>query len=175
MSSLRASAARTESADNAYVFEVVDGGPARDVTFINQSLSWHNAEKAGESGYRPLHIFVRDSKGAVVAGVLGTTYWGWLVLDIIWVDAKLRGHGYGRKLLRMAEAEAINRRCQHSYLDTFSFQGAMPFYKAEGYLTFGALEGFPTGHRRFFMKKDLVPRAPADNTEVEARVVSEAR
>jgi hypothetical protein len=36
-----------------------------------------------------------------------------------------------------------------------SFQ-AQPFYEKQGYTVFGVLEDLPDGHKRIFLKKDLV-------------------
>jgi hypothetical protein len=45
-------------------------------------------------------------------------------------------------------------RCKHARLDTFSFQ-AKGFYEKLGYVAFGALDGFPGEHRRYFLRKKL--------------------
>ena len=39
-------------------------------------------------------------------------------------------------------------------LDTFSFQ-ARPFYERHGYRVVGTVPGFPHGHERYFMAKEL--------------------
>jgi len=54
----------------------------------------------------------------------------------------------------MAEVEARKRGARYAYLDTFDFQ-APEFYKKYGYEVFGVLEDFPSGHTRYFMKKQL--------------------
>ena len=41
-----------------------------------------------------------------------------------------------------------------AWLDTYDFQ-ARPFYERHGYAVFGELDGFPNGHRRWFMRKRL--------------------
>ena len=56
--------------------------------------------------------------------------------------------------MEVAEAEARQRGAQNAYLDTFSFQ-APDFYKKLGYQVFGELPDFPTGHQRYFLKKEL--------------------
>jgi GNAT superfamily N-acetyltransferase len=89
-----------------------------------------------------------------VGGVLGEVYWGWFYLDLLWVKEELRGRGYGHRLLEIAEDEARKRGAKHVYLDTFSFQ-APDFYERHGYQVFGELEDFPTGHQRYFLRKDL--------------------
>jgi GNAT superfamily N-acetyltransferase len=89
-----------------------------------------------------------------VGGLIGATYWEWLHVDLLWVTADLRGCGHGGHLLALAEEEARRRGARNAYLDTFTFQ-APEFYERRGYRVFGELEGFPAGHRRCFMTKQL--------------------
>ena len=43
-------------------------------------------------------------------------------------------------------------------LDKFSFQ-ARGFYEKLGYAVFGALEDYPIGHSRMFLRKTIAPAA----------------
>jgi N-acetylglutamate synthase-like GNAT family acetyltransferase len=72
----------------------------------------------------------------------------------LWVKAEFRGHGYGHRLLTQAEDEARQRGVKNVFLDTFSFQ-APDFYKQHGYQVFGELQDFPSGHQRYYLKKQL--------------------
>jgi len=81
-------------------------------------------------------------------------YWGWLYVDLLWIEEELRGRGYGHRLLTRVEDEARKFGAKHAYLDTFSFQ-VPDFYKQHGYQVFGELQDFPPGHQRYFMKKEL--------------------
>lgn len=125
-----------------------------DAEFVRQRLTEFNALHAPPDTHRLLAIFVRDENGAILAGLLGGTYWGWLHIDYLWVDEALRGAGYGRRLLAMAEQEAIRRGCHHAHLDTMSFQ-ARAFYEKHGYEVFAELHDVPLGHSRISMKKAL--------------------
>ncbi|HJU28399.1 MAG TPA: GNAT family N-acetyltransferase, partial [Candidatus Binataceae bacterium] len=62
--------------------------------------------------------------------------------------------GYGRRLMESAERYAIERGCGNAHLSTHSFQ-ARPMYEKLGYEIFGALEDFPPGHSKFYMRKRL--------------------
>ncbi|HEX4004790.1 MAG TPA: GNAT family N-acetyltransferase [Acidobacteriaceae bacterium] len=88
----------------------------------------------------------------VVGGLWGSTSYGWLHVDMLIVPATLRRQGLGTQLMRMAEEEALRRGCIGSYLDTFDFQ-ARGFYERLGYTLFGALDGMPPGHQRFFLSR----------------------
>ncbi len=112
----------------------------------------------------PLAVSARGRDGALVGGVVAATLWaetgdGWLEIALVWVAEGARGRGLGRRLLGAAEREAARRGCRHAALDTFEFQ-ARPFYERAGYTVFGVQEGYPPGHRRYFMRKTL-PAADA--------------
>ena len=113
-----------------------------------------NIQRAGDGKHQYLCFVVYAPDQEIVGGVIGETYWNWLYVNLLWVKDELRGHGYGQRLLTMAEAEARQRGAQHAYLDTFSFQ-APGFYKKHGYQVFGELQDFPPGHQRYFLTKQL--------------------
>jgi len=122
-------------------------------TFWN-FLRAYNRENVGDTGHRKLCILARNSQGEVVGGLNGETYYGWLYVDNLAVEESCRKSGLGSRLLKAAEAEAINRGCFAAYLETHSFQ-ALPFYQKHGYQTFGELKDFPRGHTRFYLQKRL--------------------
>lgn len=90
----------------------------------------------------------------VVGGLLGSTSYGYLHIDAVFVPVALRGTGIGRELVLVAEAEALGRGCIGAWLDTFSFQ-APGFYEKLGYSLFAVLHDNPPGHTRHFFKKSL--------------------
>ena len=102
----------------------------------------------------PLALFLHDERGAVVAGLTGATYWGWLYVGRLWVEERLRGQGYGSRLLAEAEGEALRRGCHHAYLDTEDFN-ALSFYQKRDYTVYGVLDDMPLGHRRSSLQKKL--------------------
>lgn len=138
----------------AYTITRTDAPDPADAQVLHQGLEAFNVTRTGPIGYRPLALFVRDAEGRVAGGLLGCTYWGWLYVEILWVDEPLRGQGYGGRLLDMAEQEALRRGCHHAHLDTMSWQ-ALPFYLARGYTQWGELQDVPLGHKRHFLKKGL--------------------
>ena len=126
-----------------------------DIEFILQQLLAFNRDRAGEGNFKQLTIFLRDAGDRLAGGLIGSTYWQWLYIDILWVDENWRGQGYGHTLLEAAEQEAVRRGCKYAFLDTFSFQ-APEFYQQQGYVIFGELPNFPPGYSRFFLKKELL-------------------
>jgi GNAT superfamily N-acetyltransferase len=121
---------------------------------IGPALHDYNIQQAGDDRGKTLCFVLRAPEQEIVGGVIGATHWDWLHIDLMWVREELRGRGYGHRLLTLAEEEGRRRGAKNAYLDTFSFQ-APDFYKQHGYRVFGELEGFPAGHRRLYLTKQL--------------------
>jgi 8-oxo-dGTP pyrophosphatase MutT (NUDIX family)/GNAT superfamily N-acetyltransferase len=137
-----------------------DQPSAEDCDTIGYALDAYNREFLGETGYSRMGLFVRDERGAIMAGLVGSTYAGWLFVADLWVHAELRRRGIGRQLLAMAEHRAIELGCHSARLDTLSFQ-APEYYPRFGYRVFGALD-YPLGHRLYFLWKRLKPEATSN-------------
>ena len=129
---------------------------AFDVEAVRRGLR-EASEAAGgvPQNYWPLSIILREADGTVAGGAVGSGYWEWVFLDMLWVRQDLRGQGWGERLLLAAEAEGRRRGCAGIWLDTFSFQ-ARPFYEARGYELFGEIPDHPSGHTRHFLRKRLL-------------------
>src|SRR5258707_8783235 len=125
-----------------------------DVKFLEDQIDEHNMLRTGRRDFRPLASFVRDDNGAIVAGLYGFTWAGWLEIKSLWVREDLRGRGHGRRLLAAAEAEARVRGCHRVWLDSYTFQ-APTFYQQFGYEVFGQLPDYPAPHGRVFLTKTL--------------------
>jgi GNAT superfamily N-acetyltransferase len=121
---------------------------------IGQAVNEYNIQRTGGYQSQSLCFVLHSPDREIVGGVIGSTYWDWLYIDLLWVKEDLRGCGYGHRLLTAAEQEARQRGAKNAYLDTFSFQ-APDFYEQHGYQVFGTLEDFPTGHQRYFLTKLL--------------------
>lgn len=121
---------------------------------FNDEVSPHHRE-VRTSGSLPLCAFVRDTRGQLLGGLTGETYWNWFQIDNVWVDESLRRRGLGRKILAMAENEARRRGCTSAFLKTFSFQ-ARGFYQKQGYRVVGRLDDYPPGETFYWMRKELV-------------------
>ena len=125
-----------------------------DVEFLEDRINTLNVQQTGRSDYIPLGIFVRDERGDIEAGVCGWTWGGCCEIKTLWVQEDRRGQGLGKRLLRAAEREALARGCYLVVLDTHSFQ-APGFYRKLGYDVVGVVEGYPQGHQKVFLKKQL--------------------
>jgi len=146
---------KREAASGIWV-DIASDPSEHDKQALREALFAYNRAQAGDQHFQELTIWLRDDQQQIVGGVIGSTYWGWLLVEFLWVDERIRGRGYGRLLLTAAEREAVRRGCRHVCLETFSFQ-APAFYEKLGYVAFGVLDDFPGRHRRHSLKKDLQP------------------
>lgn len=123
--------------------------------YIRQQVVEFNGEKLAESVKTPLEkvAFVIEEE-EVIGGISGTLFWQHLHIDFLWVEEKMRRHGYGRKLLQQIESLAEEKECRLILLDSFSFQ-APGFYLKEGYEICGKVEDHPEGHTQYFLQKRL--------------------
>ncbi|MCV3205172.1 GNAT family N-acetyltransferase [Mesorhizobium sp. YC-39] len=126
-----------------------------ELAFLAERLSSFNDSDVGASGRKALAVFVRDEKGKVVAGISGYTAWGWLYVQWLWVDERLRGQHMAGQMLDAAEQEAIARGCHGAWIDTFNPKAAKA-YERQGYRPFGILPDFPVGRGRLFLQKKLL-------------------
>ena len=125
-----------------------------ELTFLAERLTAFNDGDVGPSGRKSLAVFVRDEDRAVVAGISGYTAWGWLYVQWLWVDERLRGRYIAGDMLDAAEREALARGCQNAWIDTFN-PTAAKVYERQGYRPFGTLPDFPAGRSRIFLQKRL--------------------
>lgn len=121
---------------------------------ITQPLVVFNTQHAGESNFRVLAIPIEDKHQKIIGGLYGKTSFQWLFIEILFVPKSMRGNGVGKKLVQMAEQEAILRGCHSVWVDTYEFQ-AKEFYETMKYQEFGRLSNYPNGFFRYFFQKKL--------------------
>ena len=127
---------------------------------IGHGLLAYNVAKIGRMPRGSISVGVRGPRGVILGGLQGFLFWGWLYVNMFWLDEKTRGKGIGSAVLAAAEKEAARRKCFGVYLDTGSFQ-APGFYRKQGYKQFANLIDFPPGHSRYSFYKKLKPAAAA--------------
>ena len=135
--------------------EITADPSPKELAFLGERLSAFNDSDVGAAGRKALAVFVRDEDGAVVAGISGYTAWGWLHVQWLWVDERLRGRHMAGRMLDAAEQEAIARGCHGALIDTFNPK-AVKAYERQGYRPFGVLPDFPVGRSRVFLQKKLL-------------------
>jgi ribosomal protein S18 acetylase RimI-like enzyme len=137
-----------------YIGSISTDPDPRDVEFLDDQINRYNIAVTGIDDWRALAIFVRDEVGAIVAGISGGTWAGYLEIKSLWVREDRRGQGHGRRLLLAAEREALARGCDRVLLDTHDFQ-AIEFYKRLDYTVFGEFDGIGGRYTRYYLRKRL--------------------
>jgi GNAT superfamily N-acetyltransferase len=120
---------------------------------VLDGLIRYNSEKMGKQKYKRLAISLRDGN-TIVGGVVGEVWAAVLFIQFFWIEQRLRGKGFGIRLIKAIEDEARRFGAARSYVDTMSFQ-APGFYRACGYREFGSIEGYPGGVTRHWFTKTL--------------------
>lgn len=137
-----------------YTIGLTDSPAPADIDVVKQGLDAYDASQGAAVDWVPLALFARDAEGTIIAGLTGSTYWGYLYVGRLWTDQSFRQMGLGSRLLAEAEQEALRRGCHSVHLMTGSFN-ALPFYQKRGYAIFGELNDMPPGHKQYFMCKKL--------------------
>jgi GNAT superfamily N-acetyltransferase len=135
----------------------INSDPVTLPEFVRAGIRQSDPDDVGPRDWAIISLALRDSEGAVAAGLYGATMWSWLTIEGLWVKPELRAAGLGRRLLRSAEEAALARGCVGARLGTFDFQ-AREFYEREGYRVFATLEGFPPGHSHVQLRKIFARR-----------------
>jgi GNAT superfamily N-acetyltransferase len=131
-----------------------------DERIIRQGLSAFSDQHTPPRNWRPITLVLRSDDGRVIGGLLGSTVWDWLQIDVLWVAQAARGQGHGRALLERAEQLASERGCRNARVDTFDFE-ARGFYEKLGYRVYALLPGFPHGHAHLHLAKTFGGPFPA--------------
>ncbi len=124
------------------------------VQYLEDRIYEFNSGATGITDGEWLAIFVKDERGAIVAGLCGSTWGGCLEIRQFWVEEGRRRQGLGTRLLRAAEREARQRGCQQILLMTFTFQAPV-FYAKHGFEIIAAVDDHPRGHKNLLMRKRL--------------------
>ncbi len=99
-------------------------------------------------------VLLKDPKDKMIGAVIVTFLWNGMEIKSLWVDESIRRKGWGRKLMQVAEEEAVKRGCTIAYTNTFTWQ-APGFYEKLGYKLYGKLEDFPKGSTLSYFSKQL--------------------
>ena len=96
-------------------------------------------QSAPQGRNETITLSVNATDGRLVAGLVGSTSYGWLLIKMLWVADELRRQGYGRAHVLNAFNHAKSLGCHSAWLDT-SNRDAMQFYRALEFTVFGTIE-----------------------------------
>lgn len=131
--------------------------------YITDKLREFNRSKTSQRSSIPtqpsasLEIYALEDEGSIVGGLIGRTNEipEWLEITTIWVEVDMRGQGMGRRMMDLAEEEAIRRCCRYAHLATSDYQ-APDFYCRIGFRQYGELENCPRSETVYYFFKELV-------------------
>ncbi len=138
--------------DLEIVFDPLPPDPLRQ--YITNHVSAFGIARTGVDAWHPIGFFLKSSQGEWLGGLLGDAWGGWMTVQFLWLAEEARGRRHGSRLMDAAEDFAISRGCFAANLETHSYE-ALGFYQKRGYEVFGALEDYPPGHTKYFLRKRL--------------------
>lgn len=119
---------------------------------LDDELTAFNAEATGAGTPQPLSVRATDADGELAGGLTAWIWGSCCAVGMLWVREDQRHAGWGSRLMRAAEEEAVRRGCTEMIVSSFTFQ-APDFYKGLGYRETGRTEGIPGGHQDVHMHK----------------------
>jgi len=135
--------------------EVIKGEPCPEdkKVMVEGMLAYHKS-KGHIRKDEFYSILLKNNDKKLLGTIIVSFRWGGMHIQTLWIDETERNHGWGKKLMQMAEAEAIKRGCTLAYTDTYTWQ-APTFYEKLGYELYGKLEDFPKGNSLSYYCKKL--------------------
>lgn len=125
-----------------------------DSAAIEAALLADLRQRSPQGHNETIALAMKAPDGSLIAGLNGSTSYGWLLVKVLWVAPDQRRRGYGRALIAEAFRKAKALECQSAWLDTSDCE-ARQFYERLGFSVFGALQNsgsqVPPGHQRWFM------------------------
>ena len=70
-----------------------------------------------------INLVLKDNEGKIVGGIITSMKAGVMYLEVLWIDEKYRGMGYGKNLVFEAERTGKQKGYSAAQTWTFSFQG----------------------------------------------------
>lgn len=148
---------------NDYTLHSLDNPPPQFVQTLRAALTRYNQSVTGEARQQLLAVCANDKAERTVGAVYGWIQWGWLYIDLIWIEETLRGQGIGSRLLARLEDAALERGVDRVRLDTGSFQ-APGFYQRHGFEIYAQLDIVAddgSNHLIYSMKKPSISASRA--------------
>jgi|GEM_PF-2165379 GNAT superfamily N-acetyltransferase len=122
---------------------------------LSQNAAFFSARDLPENASKPLNIVTFDARGTVIGGLIAETQFAWLKVSAMAVAEQSRRRGIGRRLLELAEQEALSRGCHHVYLETMDYQ-APEFYRKLDYHLATILRNWDSyGHSKYVFTKEF--------------------
>ncbi len=141
-----------KSGNKTLHLEHYDMIPHEEVLF--RGISEEAFRAKGLPPIRPFSIFVKDQEQNIFGGISGTTFYGSLYIDSLWIVSSLRHNGWGTKLMQEAEKIGKERGARFATVNTMDWE-ALPFYQALGYSIEFTREGYDKNSKMLLLRKAL--------------------
>lgn len=82
-----------------------------DIAILGRHIMDYAKQQRGFEHIDFFAFFIRDDNSTILGGCNGSTLYGCLYIDQLWVTESLRSHGYGSKLVLAAEAFGRQHEC----------------------------------------------------------------
>lgn len=140
--------------DERYVLALDHRPDVTDLAALEDAVVSAVQAAAGVGADEEFAVVVRDADGRMVAGLAALSWGRCCQLQSMWVAPELRRHGWARRLVAAAEAEARRRGC--SQVTFLAYDVVLPgFYTRLGYETVGVLADCPVGSGLRWYRKAL--------------------
>jgi ribosomal protein S18 acetylase RimI-like enzyme len=112
------------------------------------------ATAAGMGDTIPFAFTIKDRNSRILAGSTGSTMYGFLFIEWLWIHRDYRNKKWGSKLLKTTEELGRKRNCSVCCLFTMSWE-ALGFYQKHGYEIEFTREGFEKNAKMYMLRKAL--------------------
>lgn len=96
-------------------FKITDKIEEQDRAEIFAKLLEYNLARIEDKKPKELDVYLENTKGQKIAGLIGETHENWLTIKYLRVDKDLRKQQIGSQILEKAEAAAKMRGCRFSF------------------------------------------------------------
>jgi GNAT superfamily N-acetyltransferase len=86
--------------------------------FVQTIVVNHNVASTGQTEWYPVAFFLKGENGELMGGLLGDIWAAWLRVRILAVAMPVRGQGFGKELMKRAEAYSVERGCTDAFISS---------------------------------------------------------
>lgn len=124
-------------------YEKIFDPDSEQVEPLRNALKTFNESQLGDYSAEPIMVKACTNDGKMCGAVHGWLQFGWLYVNMLWVDQSFRRRGIGAALLEQIEAYATSRHIFRSRLATSDFQPGYALYRQFGYEVYATIPIIP--------------------------------
>lgn len=143
-----------------------------EVSMLSEKASQSHQEEGDRFEPKLLGAFLFDPNSpdnehhTLSGGIYAQLFETWLYVDLLWLDDKLRGQGYGVRLMQVIEQAAVEKGIHRAFLGTSTFQ-APKFYERLAYEVIGEMPAVIPDQTLYLMAREpLIPYDLPPETEI---------